>query len=75
MLDNEVYVVFSFAGGTGGTKKVFATYGKDMPSGLTPPTKENYEFLGYFDDDNNEKQYYDANKVTILPFSTDKDSL
>ncbi len=59
--DNEVYVVFSFAGGTGGTKKVFATYGKDMPSSLTPPTKENYEFLGYFDDDNNEKQYYDAN--------------
>lgn len=60
--DNEVYVAFSFAGGTGGTKKVFATYGEDMPTlGLKAPSKENYIFLGYFDDDNNSKQYYDAN--------------
>ncbi len=58
--DSDVLVAFSFAGGVGGTKRTFATYGEEMPSGLIAPTKENYTFLGYYDDDTN-KQYYDAN--------------
>ena len=63
-------------GGTGGSTFVTATYGQPLPSGLTAPTKEGYEFKGYYSNQNQEykesmgqdyggTQYYDKDMVSV----------
>ena len=63
-------------GGTGGSTSVTAAYGQPLPSGLTAPTKEGYEFKGYYSNANNDyyesigqdsggKQYYDKDMVGV----------
>ena len=46
--------------GSGGTNSVTATYGSAMPS-ITPPTRQGYEFLGYFTSTSGGTKYYNAN--------------
>ena len=46
--------------GSGGTNSVTATYGSAMPS-ITPPTRQGYEFLGYFTSASGGTKYYNAN--------------
>ena len=41
---------------------VLATYGEKLPD-VTPPTKEGYEFLGYFDATEGGTKYYDKDGV------------
>ncbi len=66
-------------GGTGGTTSVTATYGQPLPSGLTAPTKEGYEFKGYYSNANQDyaesigqdyggKQYYDKDMNGVEPW-------
>ena len=63
-------------GGTGGSSSVTASYGQPLPSGLTAPTKEGYEFKGYYSNQNQEykesmgqdyggTQYYDKDMVSV----------
>ena len=49
--------------GMGGTQSVIATYGSNMPSGATAPSKTGYTFQGYYDTNavSGGTQYYDAN--------------
>lgn len=44
-------------GGDNGTSNVVATYGQQMPQ-MIPPSREGYEFMGYFDAKTGGKQYY-----------------
>ena len=73
---NTYTVTLDPQGGTGGTTSVTATYGQKLPSGLTAPTKEGYEFKGYYSNANNDyyesigqdsggKQYYDKDMVGV----------
>ena len=63
-------------GGTGGNTQTTALYGEKLPNGLTAPTKEGYEFKGYYSNANQEyqestgenyggKQYYDKDMVGV----------
>ena len=63
-------------GGTGGNTSVTAIYGQKLPNGLEAPTKEGYEFKGYYSSLNQEwaesigqdydgKQYYDKDMVGV----------
>ena len=63
-------------GGTGGNTQTTALYGQKLPNGLTAPTKEGYEFKGYYSNANQEyqestgenyggKQYYDKDMVGV----------
>lgn len=54
-------VTFDKEGGSGGDNNATATYDAAMPT-VTPPTKTNYVFAGYWDGDNGTgTQYYNAN--------------
>ena len=75
-IGNTYAVTLDPQGGTGGTTSVTATYGQPLPSGLTAPTKEGYEFKGYYSNANNDyyesigqdsggKQYYDKDMVGV----------
>lgn len=63
-------------GGTGGNTQTTAIYGQKLPNGLEAPTKEGYEFKGYYSSLNQEwaesigqdydgKQYYDKDMVGV----------
>lgn len=63
-------------GGTGGNTQTTALYGEKLPNGLTAPTKEGYEFKGYYSNQNQEHaeatgqdyggtQYYDKDMVGV----------
>ena len=63
-------------GGTGGNTQTTAIYGQKLPNGLEAPTKEGYEFKGYYSNANQEyqestgenyggKQYYDKDMVGV----------
>ena len=63
-------------GGTGGNTQTTAIYGQKLPNGLEAPTKEGYEFKGYYSSQNQEwaesigqdydgKQYYDKDMVGV----------
>lgn len=54
---NSYVITFNANGGTGGTTSINVDYGAAMPS-ITLPTKEGYEFAGYYDDSINGTQYY-----------------
>ena len=75
-IGNTYAVTLDPQGGTGGTTSVTATYGQKLPSGLIAPTKEGYEFKGYYSNANNDyyesigqdsggKQYYDKDMVGV----------
>lgn len=66
-------------GGEGGTTHTTALYGQKLPSGLTAPTKEGYEFKGYYSNTNQDyaesigqdyggKQYYDKDMNGVEPW-------
>lgn len=57
---NTYTVTLNANGGSGGTGSVTATYDAAMPS-ITPPTRANWEFLGYFDAQSGGTKYYNAN--------------
>ena len=63
-------------GGEGGTTHTTAILGQKLPNGLTAPTKEGYEFKGYYSNANQDyyesigqdyggKQYYDKDMVGV----------
>lgn len=71
-IPNTYTVTLDPQGGTGGSSSTTATYGQPLSSGLTAPTKDGYEFKGYYSNENQEyaestgqdyggKQYYDKN--------------
>lgn len=63
-------VTLNAAGGTGGTSSVTATFDEAMPN-ITIPTRTNYNFLGYFSEQNGQgKQYYDANGSSTNSWTT-----
>ncbi len=63
-------VTLNAAGGTGGTTSVTATFDEAMPN-ITIPTRTNYNFLGYFSEQNGQgKQYYDANGSSTNSWTT-----
>ena len=51
-------------GGTGGTAKVTATYGKAMPK-ATAPTRKGYTFMGYYNAKTGGVQYYSAKMASV----------
>ena len=59
---NEYSVTFDKQGGEGGSDEVTATYDSSMPD-ASAPTKEGYNFLGYFDAYGT--QYYDADMNSV----------
>ena len=76
---NTYTVTLNKQGGTGGSSSVTASYGQPLPSGLTAPTKEGYEFKGYYSSQNQEyaesigqdydgKQYYDKDMNGVEPW-------
>lgn len=75
-IPNTYTVTLNPQGGTGGSTSVTAAYGQPLPNGLTAPTKEGYEFKGYYSNANQEykestgenyggKQYYDKDMVGV----------
>ena len=69
-IPNTYTVTLDPQGGTGGSSSTTATYGQPLSSGLTAPTKDGYEFKGYYSNQNQEyaesmgqdyggTQYYD----------------
>lgn len=75
-IPNTYTVTLDSQGGTGGSTSVTASYGQPLPSGLTAPTKEGYEFKGYYSSANNDyfesigqsyegTQYYDKDMVGV----------
>ena len=80
-IGNTYAVTFDKQGGTGGSTSTTATYGQQLPSGLTAPTKPGYEFRGYYSNKNDEwaesqgddtyyggKQYYDKDMNGVEPW-------
>ena len=60
-IPNNYTVTLNAAGGNGGSSSITATFDAAMPN-ITIPTRENYQFMGYFDQQNGAgEQYYDAN--------------
>ena len=57
-IPNTYTVTLDPQGGTGGSTSVTASYGQPLPSDLTAPTKEGYEFKGYYSSANND--YYES---------------
>ena len=55
---NQYTVTLNKNEGTGGTDSVTATYNSAMPAITSLPTRENYDFAGYFDSATNGTKYY-----------------
>ena len=53
--------------GTGDTKTVEATEGIEMPA-VSPPIRDGFVFQGYFDNQENGKQYYKADGTSANPW-------
>ncbi|MDY0288015.1 MAG: chitobiase/beta-hexosaminidase C-terminal domain-containing protein [Sphaerochaeta sp.] len=52
-------ITFDKQGGTGGSITAIAIYSKEVPiSGIYAPTREGYQFCGYYDAESEGKQYY-----------------
>lgn len=64
-------VTFDKQGGYGGDDFVYATYGEKMPA-ATAPTREGYEFLGYYT--KNDIMYYDVNMKSVGVWDIEKDT-
>ena len=70
---NTTGIMFMSEGGEGGDTSVTATYGLDMPS-ITPPTKDGYQFDGYFDKSSGGKQYYTSSGTSANKWDKDLQS-
>ncbi len=60
--------------GSGTIMSVTATYGKSLPD-VTPPTRENYSFVGYYDtqEDSGGTRYYSETGVSEVIWDMDSD--
>ena len=76
LADNQYLVNLKYCDGTDNGETVIATYGQPLPDGLTAPTREGYEFKGYYDNKNEDyqegkglnyggKQYYDKDMMGV----------
>ena len=74
--NNQYLVNLKYCDGTENGETVIATYGQKLPNGLTAPTREGYEFKGYYSNQNQDyaegkgldyggTQYYDKDMVGV----------
>lgn len=77
---NQYLVNLKYCDGTDNGETVIATYGQPLPNGLTAPTREGYEFKGYYDNENQEyaegkglnyggTQYYNKDMAGVKSWS------
>ena len=67
-------ITLDAAGGTGGSGSISAIFDEAMPN-ITIPSREGYDFLGYFSEQNGSgKQYYDANGSSTNNWITPSDA-
>ena len=67
-------ITLDAAGGTGGSGSISAIFDEAMPN-ITIPSREGYDFLGYFSEPNGAgKQYYDANGSSTNSWITPSDA-
>ena len=77
---NQYLVNLKYCDGTDNGETVIATYGQPLPNGLTAPTREGYEFKGYFDNQNQDyaegkglnyggTQYYNKDMAGVKSWS------
>ena len=62
-------------GGTGGPSAQTATYGQDMPTVSTLPTRVHYLFLGYFDDATGGAKYYNEDGTSATTWDKEDESV
>jgi len=65
-------VIFQKGEGTGGSDGAEVTYGQAMPSGLTAPSRKDYNFAGYWDAFTGGTKYYNADMTSARAW--DKES-
>ncbi len=67
-------ITLDAAGGTGGSGSISAIFDEAMPN-ITIPSREGYDFLGYFSEPNGAgKQYYDVNGSSTNSWITPSDA-
>ena len=77
---NQYLVNLKYCDGTDNGETVIATYGQPLPNGLTAPTREGYEFKGYYDNENQDyaegkglnyggTQYYNKDMAGVKSWS------
>ena len=77
---NQYLVTLKYCDGTDNGETVIATYGQPLPNGLTAPTREGYEFKGYYDNQNQDyaegkgqdyggTQYYNKDMAGVKSWS------
>ena len=77
---NQYLVTLKYCDGTDNGETVIATYGQPLPNGLTAPTREGYEFKGYYDNENQDyaegkglnyggTQYYNKDMAGVKSWS------
>ncbi len=77
---NQYLVNLKYCDGTDNGETVIATYGQKLPNGLTAPTREGYEFKGYYDNQNQDyaegkglnyggTQYYNKDMAGVKSWS------
>ena len=77
---NQYLVNLKYCDGTDNGETVIATYGQPLPNGLTAPTREGYEFKGYYDNQNQDyaegkgqdyggTQYYNKDMAGVKSWS------
>ena len=71
---NPYQITFDKMGGTGGTDSVTVMYG-EYPPEIETPTKEGYEFIGYYDNEDrtNALKYYEGNGTPSFPWNVASD--
>ena len=78
--NNQYLVTLKYCDETDNGETVIATYGQPLPNGLTAPTREGYEFKGYYDNQNQDyaegkgqdyggTQYYDKDMIGVKSWS------
>ena len=78
--NNQYLVNLKYCDGTDNGETVIATYGQPLPNGLTAPTREGYEFKGYYDNENQDyaegkglnyggTQYYNKDMAGVKSWS------
>ena len=71
---NVYHITFDFHGGESGDESTNATFGSDMPS-VTPPTRDKYTFVGYFDAVSGGTKYYDEHGDSARTWNKPSDTL
>lgn len=76
LADNQYLVNLKYCDETDNGETIIATYGQPLPNGLTAPTREGYEFKGYYNNQNQDyaegkgqnyggKQYYNKDMIGV----------